>query len=150
MNPFDLKTALLAKHAQHPVIIHFPIALFIFSVVFDLLAIWKRNPALAKAAYYNLIGAALTAPVAIATGLTAWQWQLEGAKLKGNLLLHMIFALTASGLIWILSGWRVSQRKLPERRPGLVYIILAVATVALIAIAGHLGGFVSGVEAGTS
>jgi uncharacterized membrane protein len=150
MNPFDLKTALLAKHAQHPVIIHFPIALFIFSVVFDLLAIWKNNPVMTKAAYYNLIGAALTAPLAIASGLTAWQWQLEGSKLKGNLLLHMIFALGASGLIWILSGWRVSQRKLPERRPGFFYIILAFATVALIALAGHLGGFVSGVEAGAN
>lgn len=150
MNPFDLKAALLAKHAQHPVIVHFPIALFIFSVAFDLLAIWRRNPALAKAAYYNLIGAAVTAPIAIATGLTAWQWQLEGSKLKGNLLLHMIFALGANGLIWILSGWRVSQRKPPERRPGLVYIILAFVTVGLIALAGHLGGFVSGVEAGAS
>ena len=98
MNPFDLKAALLAKHAQHPVIIHFPIALFIVSVAFDLLAIWKRNPVLAKAAFYNLIGAALTAPVAIASGLTAWQWQLEGSKLKGNLLLHLLFALAASGM----------------------------------------------------
>ena len=119
MNPFDLKAALLAKHAQHPVIIHFPIALFIISVAFDLLAIWKRNPVLAKAAFYNLIGAALTAPVAIASGLTAWQWQLEGSKLKGNLLLHLLFALAASGMIWLLSGWRISQRKLPQRTPGL-------------------------------
>jgi uncharacterized membrane protein len=39
MNPFDLKAALLAKHAQHPVIIHFPIALFIASLAFDFLAI---------------------------------------------------------------------------------------------------------------
>jgi len=92
MNPFDLKAALLAKHAQHPVIIHFPIALFIISVAFDLFAIWRRNPAMAKAAYYNLVAAALTAPVAIASGLTAWQWQLEGAKLKGNLLLGGVFA----------------------------------------------------------
>ncbi len=62
MNPFDLKAALLAKHAQHPVIIHFPIALFIISVAFDLLAIWKRNPALAKAAFYNLIGCGTDGP----------------------------------------------------------------------------------------
>jgi uncharacterized membrane protein len=68
------------------VIIHFPIALFIISVAFDLLAIWKRNPLLAKAAFYNLIAAALTAPVAIASGLTACQWQSEGSKLKGSLL----------------------------------------------------------------
>ena len=148
MNPFDLKTALLAKHAQHPVIIHFPIALFIMSVAFDLLAIWKRNPALAKAAFYNLIGAALTAPVAIASGLTAWQWQLEGSKLKGNLLLHLLFVLTASGMIWVLCGWRLHQRKFPQRTPGIIYILLAFATVLVIAIAGHLGGFVSGVESG--
>ncbi|PYL31840.1 MAG: hypothetical protein DMF39_01275 [Verrucomicrobia bacterium] len=31
-NPFDLRAALLAAHAQHPVIVHFPIALFIASV----------------------------------------------------------------------------------------------------------------------
>ena len=146
MNPFDLKAALFAKHAQHPVIIHFPIALFIISVAFDLLAIWRRNPALAKAAYYNLLAAALTAPVALASGLTAWQWLLEGAKLKGNLLLHLIFALSASGMIWLLCGWRVRQRRFPERPPGVIYIVLALATVLLIALAGHLGGIVSGVE----
>src|SRR5436189_5346486 len=129
MNPFDLKAALLAKHAQHPVIIHFPIALFIISMVFDLLAIWRSNPTMLKAAYYNLVGAALTAPVAIASGLTAWQWQLEGAKLKGNLLLHMVFALCASALIWLLCGLRFRQRRAVQQTPGLIYISPALATV---------------------
>ena len=53
-NPFDVKAALLAGHAQHPVIVHFPIALFIASVVFDVLAIWRKQPVLAVVAYYNL------------------------------------------------------------------------------------------------
>jgi uncharacterized membrane protein len=150
MNPFDLKAALLAKHAQHPVVVHFPIALFIISVAFDLLAIWRKNPAMAKAAYYNLVAAALTAPVAIASGLTAWQWQLEGARLKGNLLLHLVFALTASGMIWLLCGWRVRQRRFPQSMSGIIYIALALATVLLIALAGHLGGIVSGVESGAT
>jgi uncharacterized membrane protein len=35
MNPFDLKAALLARHAQHVALIHFPIALFITGVAFD-------------------------------------------------------------------------------------------------------------------
>jgi hypothetical protein len=35
INPFDLKSALAAKHAQHVVLIHFPIALFIAGVAFD-------------------------------------------------------------------------------------------------------------------
>ena len=61
INPFDLKSALLAKHAQHVVLIHFPIALFISSVAFDLLAVWKNSRSLTRAAYYNLIAAAVTA-----------------------------------------------------------------------------------------
>src|SRR6266545_1762249 len=50
-NPFDLKAALLAGHAQHPVIIHFPIALLIASVVFELLAVWRKQPVFASVAY---------------------------------------------------------------------------------------------------
>lgn len=85
MNPFDLKTALLARHAQHVVIIHFPIALFMSSFAFDLLALWNGSRSLARAAYYNLIAAAVSAPAAVITGVLAWQLQLEGAKLRGNL-----------------------------------------------------------------
>jgi hypothetical protein len=33
MNPFDLKSVLLARHAQYVVLIHFPIALFLVSVL---------------------------------------------------------------------------------------------------------------------
>jgi uncharacterized membrane protein len=32
VNPFDARTVLLAKHAQHVVLIHFPIALFTAAV----------------------------------------------------------------------------------------------------------------------
>jgi len=65
-NPFDVKAALLAGHAQHPVTVHFPIALFIASAVFDVLAIWRKQPLLAVVAYFNLVGAAITVPLAIA------------------------------------------------------------------------------------
>ena len=34
-NPFDPRTVLFAKHAQHVVLIHFPIALFLAGVVFS-------------------------------------------------------------------------------------------------------------------
>src|SRR5262245_871595 len=105
-NPFDLKAALLQGHAQHPVIIHFPIALFIASAVFELLAIWRKNPVLAAVAYYNLVGAVVTIPLAIATGLGAWRWQLEGAALKGNLRLHLICALGSAALIFNLCWMR--------------------------------------------
>jgi hypothetical protein len=43
VNPFDPKTALLAKHAQPVGLIHFPIALFIAAVRFDFVAQWRRR-----------------------------------------------------------------------------------------------------------
>ena len=43
MNPFDPKSALLAKHAQHVVLVHFPIALFLTGVAFDFAARWTRR-----------------------------------------------------------------------------------------------------------
>ncbi|MGA7930800.1 MAG: DUF2231 domain-containing protein [Candidatus Sulfotelmatobacter sp.] len=88
VNPFDLKTALLAKHAQHVVLIHCPIALFITAVVFDLIAQWTKRRGLATPAYYNLLGAAISTVPVLATGLLAWRFQLEGQKLKGILLVY--------------------------------------------------------------
>jgi uncharacterized membrane protein len=145
-NPFDLKAALLARHAQHPVIIHFPIALFIASAVFELLAVWRKQPVFASVAYYNLVGAALTIPLAIATGLGAWRWQLEGAALKGNLRLHLICALTSASLIFLLCWmrWRLRAKSIS---PGVAYAAVMLLALMVITLAGHLGGTLSGVEA---
>jgi len=145
VNPFDLKAALLAGHAQHPVMIHFPIGLFIASVVFDLLAVWRKKPILAAVAYYNLLGAALTLPLAIATGLGAWQWQLEGATLKGNLRLHMICAVTSALLIFFLC-WMRSRLRAKNISPGVSYVTVTLFALMAITLTGHLGGIVSGVE----
>ena len=122
MNPFDLKAALLAGHAQHPVIIHFPIALFIASAVFEVLAVWRRQPVFSSVAYYNLVGAtSLYVPPAIATGLGAWRWRLEGATLKGNLRLHLICALTSASLIFVLC-WVRSRLRAKGISPGITFI----------------------------
>jgi len=144
-NPFDLKAALLQGHAQHPVIVHFPIALFIASVVFDVLAIWRRQPILATVGYFNLVGAAITVPFAVATGLGAWRWQLEGATLKGNLQLHLICALTSAALVVGLCLKRSRIRAKSESlRPS--YFAVVVIALVMITLTGHLGGILSGVE----
>jgi uncharacterized membrane protein len=145
VNPFDLKTALFAKHAQHVVLIHFPIALFITAVAFDLLAQWTKRRDLAQAAYYNLLAAAISTVPVLATGLLAWQFQLEGQKLKGILLLHLVLACVSTVMIWLV--WWVhfhARRKtvyLPSYR-----LALEVLAVGIVALTGHLGGFLSGVN----
>jgi len=153
VNPFDPKSALLAKHAQHVVLIHFPIALFLTGVVFDFAARWTRKATkqatLAAAARLNIIAAAAFVLPTLATGIAAWQWQLEGHKLKGLLLLHLVLGC-ASGLLICLVGWihlrrpRASSPSSPAL-PGycLPLELLAAAVVALTA---HIGGFLSGVN----
>jgi uncharacterized membrane protein len=145
VNPFDLRTALLAKHAQHVVLIHFPIALFITAVVFDLIAQSTKRRGIADAAYYNLLVAALSTVPVVATGILAWQFQLEGQKLKGSLLLHVVLGCISSAIIWVV--WWVHLRA-RCRTVALPIYRLAVEFlgVGIIALTGHLGGFLSGVN----
>jgi len=146
LHPFDIRAALLAKHAQHVVLIHFPIALFIIAVLFDFLAQWKRQRLPAAAAYYNLLVAAIATIPVVVTGILAWQWELEGQKLKGILLTHLVMGCASTVLIWVV--WfihRRSRRNQEEILPGYRLPIEAVAVV-IVALTGHLGGFLSGVN----
>ena len=145
VNPFDPKTVLFARHAQHVVLIHFPIALFITAAAFDFVAQWTKRTGLADAAYYNLLGAAISTIPVLATGVLAWQLHLEGGKLRGILLLHLVLASVSSAMIWLV--WWLHFR-LRERREGLPNYLLALELlgVILIALTGHLGGFLSGVN----
>ena len=145
VNPFDPETVFLAKHAQHVVLIHFPIALFITAVAFDLIAQWTKRRGLAQAAYYNLLAAAISTVPVLVTGVLAWQFQLEGQKLKGILLLHLVLGCVSTLMIWLVWWVHFRARRrtvyLPSYR-----LVLEVLAVAIVALTGHLGGFVSGVN----
>lgn len=146
MNPFDLKQALLAKHAQHVVLIHFPIALLIAGVGLDFIAQWRKRLNLTTAAYYNFLVAALSTLPVIATGLLAWEYQLEGQRLKGILLEHLVLGNISSVLIWLV--WYIHFR---ARRSSYITLpgyrlSIELLTVAFVMLTGHLGGFLSGVN----
>ena len=145
LNPFDINNTLLAKHAQHVVLIHFPIALLITGAAFDFISQWTRRRGLAEAAYFNFLAAAIFTIPTLATGILAWRFALEGQKLKGLLLEHMILAWTSSLLIWVI--WAVHFRA--RKRPPMMFpyrLWIELAAVAIIALTGHLGGFLSGVN----
>jgi uncharacterized membrane protein len=148
MNPFDPKSALLAKHAQHVVLIHFPIALFLAGAGFDMAARWtKRAPnkaALTAAARLNILAAAVFVLPTLVTGIIAWQWQFAGKKLKGLLLLHLGLGCTAGLLICVVASILFRQRK-ASALPAY-YLPLEMLTAAVVGLAAHVGGFLSGVN----
>ena len=146
VNPFDLRTIFLPKHAQHIVLIHFPIALFMIGVLFDLLSRGRRDSQLAIAAYLNLSVAALAIFPTYVTGVLAWQFVLEGAKLKGLILLHFV-AASCAALLVVASWWMHWRARKSE--PSLLpryRIPIELFAVAVIALTAHLGGFLSGVN----
>jgi uncharacterized membrane protein len=145
INPFDLKNALFAKHAQHVVLIHFPIALFISGVAFDFIARWTKRRAIADAAYYNVLGAALFTFPVLVTGILAWQFQLEGQKLKGILLMHLVLACISTVMIWLVWWIHFRSRRRTRLLPGYG-LAIELLGVGIIALTGHLGGFLSGVN----
>lgn len=147
MNPFDFKAALLARHAQHVVLIHFPIGLFVAAVAFDVIAAWRNDRTLAAAAYCNLLTAAVSTLPTLATGLVAWQWQLEGQHLQGVLLLHLLFGVSSSAMIWLIWFLHFRARRIQEQSPPAYRLLLELLVVALVAFTGHLGGILSGVNA---
>jgi uncharacterized membrane protein len=146
MNPFDLKSALLAKHAQHVVLVHFPIALFVTGVAFDFAAYWTRRAVLTAVAHANLVVAAISVPAVVATGLLAWQWQLDGQRLRGILLLHLILGCISGILICGVAWLHERSRRTPGCSLPIYRLPLEFTAVLLVSLTGHLGGFLSGVN----
>jgi uncharacterized membrane protein len=146
MSPFDWRSIVFAKHAQHVVLIHFPIALYMAAVCLDASGLWLKKPNWIEAAYFNLTLAALSTVPAVITGIAAWQWQLEWHRLQGLLLYHLLSALTAAVFIW-LSWWMHFRYRRTGKAPLTVFrIAIELAGMMVIVLAGHLGGFLSGVN----
>ena len=154
MSPFDIKSALLARHAQHVVLIHFPIALFLAGAALDFAAQWSarrstqptRAGALAAAAYYNLLLAAWSSVPVVITGVLAWRWQLEGAALKGNLGLHLALGIASSVLIWLTLWVHARARRRPDLAWPAYRWPLELLAALVVGLTGHIGGFLSGVN----
>ncbi len=150
MNPFDPKAALLAKHAQHVVLVHFPIALFVTGVGFDLAARWTkevtRQAALAAASRLNILAAAVSVLPTLATGIAAWQWQLGGHRLKGLLLLHVVLGSVSGLLICLVASLHLGRSKTSGSSPPGYYLSLEILTVVVVTLTAHVGGFVTGVN----
>jgi len=146
LNPFDLKSALLAKHAQHVVLIHFPIALYLAGTFFDLCARVFRKANFGEVVRWNFLGAAIMSLPTAATGLLAWRWALEGQTLKGLLKLHLILACAVIIGTWA-TVWLRSRSKTGSSGPSLPSLLIMECAVSLlIGLTAHVGGFLSGVN----
>jgi uncharacterized membrane protein len=132
--------ASIGGHPIHPMLIPFPIGLLVFSLVADLIYLWRGNPVWEDyIAFYTLLGGIIGAATAAVPGLIDWATLTDRAAIKVanwharvNILGLLIFIAsfylrTTSGATWI-----VNMPMLP--------IILSGIGVLGLGVAGYLGG----------
>ncbi|MDT8066641.1 MAG: DUF2231 domain-containing protein [Terriglobia bacterium] len=146
MSPFDLKSVVLARHAQHVVLIHFPIALFTTAVAFDFLWQWTQREEFAIVTYLNLLLAAATTLPTVVSGLLAWRWALEGQQLKGVLLVHLLLGTSATAVVLFVAWIHTIARRAPRTALPGYRLAIEFTAVMLIAATAHLGGILTGVN----
>lgn len=146
VNPFEIRNLLSAKHAQHVLLIHFPIGLFLAGVAFDFLSEWRKSRELEAVAYWNLVGAALSILPVMASGLGAWQWALGGQKLKGILKAHLLLGCISSVLVWATFWIHKRARRDAGGMLPVYRLPIEGIAVIMIGLTAHLGGFLSGVN----
>ena len=140
--------ASIGGHPVHPMLIPFPIGLWAFSLVADVIYLWRGNPVWKNyIAFYTLLGGIIGAVAAAVPGFIDWLSikdrnvvKIANWHARLNVIALLIFAAsfflrTTRGSALVSEGYTIP-------------IALSVLGVILISISGYLGGemvFVHGV-----
>jgi uncharacterized membrane protein len=127
--------ASFGKHPIHPILVAFPIGLWIFSLVCDLVFVFGwGGPIWKDVAFYTMAGGIVGALLAAVPGLIDLL-SLSEPKVKRLGIWHMSINLVAVG-IFAIDLWLRSH----GAREGRMPVALSVLGVILIGISGWLGG----------
>ncbi|HET6936557.1 MAG TPA: DUF2231 domain-containing protein [Candidatus Angelobacter sp.] len=129
--------ASLSSHPIHPMLVAFPIALWVMAFIFDLIAVAQGNAGLWGAGFYCVIAGCVGAVLAAFPGAVDWLTVVppdSSAKRRG--LLHGSLNSVAL-LLFIYIAYRLGS---PASRPGGLTLVLMAIGVVLLGISGWLGG----------
>jgi len=127
-------------HPIHPMVVHFPIALLITSVVFDFLSTRWHHKSFQDAGFYTLIAGLLGAAVAVLTGAMAEELAEDKGIPESVLEIHEALGYaTLLFFIGLLALRLLMRWKLISERPAL-YLAMGVAGIVILSAAGYFGG----------
>jgi len=127
--------ATLAKHPLHPMLIVFPVGLWIFSLVCDIAVLaGATSPGWQTTALYTMVGGLVGALVAAVPGLIDLL-SLHVARLRTIALTHMTLNLIVVAL-YAVNIWLRLQAGADMRVP----VLLSVIAIIMLAVSGWLGG----------
>jgi uncharacterized membrane protein len=122
----------------HPIVVAFPLALLVVSVLLDLIA--RFRPALRAGARLTLYLGTLGAVIATITGLIT-HLRYEGTPVAGFIDQHEFIAYTTTAIFLALSIWRSrAMRRGSDVGGSWVYVAFSVAGLLALVLTGALGG----------
>lgn len=129
--------ARILGHPIHPMLMIFPLGLFIIAFVFDIVHFLTSNPIFSMLGFWNITAGIIGGLVAAIPGFIDWLAIPQGTRAKtiglwhggGNVLIVMIFAV-----VWLL---RVNAL---GNSPAGLPIILEIVAIAMGGVTGWLGG----------
>lgn len=132
--------ASIAGHPIHPMLVPFPFALWTFSLVADLMFLWRENPPWERAAFYTLIAGIAGGVAAAIPGIIDYfaikdrkVSKIAGWHARINILALLVFA-TSFYLRTETGGAYMARREY------MLPLALSIFGVILISISGWLGG----------
>ena len=128
----------------HPLLVHFPIALFSTGLFFDILARLLNNEEFDHAGFWTMFMALVSSPFTIFTGIIAF---LEEDSILGLLqfnhgILVFISILLLSALFWARIKFEMDFRYSRLKRN--IYLFLHMLTVCILFYSSHLGAQTAG------
>jgi nitrite reductase/ring-hydroxylating ferredoxin subunit/uncharacterized membrane protein len=128
----------LFGHPVHPALAHFPIGLFLLSLLLDLLGALSNDPLLVRAANYAMASGLGMALIAAIPGLVDYIDIRQDHPAKKVGTLHLVLNLVAV-VLFVINLWLRSQMAEGEITPALP-LLLSVVGVGIILYSGYLGG----------
>jgi uncharacterized membrane protein len=127
-------------HPLHPMIVHFPIALLLTSVLFDAISNFFKRDSLREGALW-LLGLGLLGGVAASIAGSMAEEAAEKAGIAESLIeTHESLAFVTMGIFGLLFLWRLFLRKQFAGRLLAIYLLGATIGVGTLSATGYYGG----------
>ena len=124
-------------HPIHPMLIVFPLGLFVMALIFDILYYITGAVGLATAAFWDIIAGVIVGLIAAAFGL--WDW----LAIPGDTRAKRIGLLHGGGNVIVVVLFFVSwllRLGMADHRPNVAGFILEIIATALVFFTAWLGG----------
>src|SRR5438105_2096693 len=126
------------RHPLHPLLVHFPIGLFVLSLVLDLFSQMLPTQTAVHAAYYTMLLGTIMALVAAVLGLADWSDIRKDHPAWKSAIYHLVLNVSAVCLYLINLIMRYQREE--ESATPLWPLVLSLAGVGLLSVSGYIGG----------